>query len=128
MALKLKDTIFDSTGSASLFWTNTGEFIDLRGNCLGFLDGKAVFDFNGTQRGWFEAGILRDPQSHCVGFVENATSIVVPPLPSVKKVYPPKIKTAPPLRPAEETGLKKPRPDSEWSEFDPVSLFQVVCK
>ncbi|MBI2602843.1 MAG: hypothetical protein HYW48_07295 [Deltaproteobacteria bacterium] len=125
---KIKDTIYNFKGQPSLYRTETGEFVDTRGRYVGFLDGKAVYDFNGTQRGWFEAGVLRDPLSNCVGFIEGATSSALPLLPDVTQRGLPRVQRQPPKRPACESELKKARPEDELSQFDPISLFQVVYK
>jgi len=115
--------IYDRNGAASLRLLRTNTFVSFRGIPLGFFDQHRVYDFNGSHRGWFSGGILRDLHGCVVGFSDDVTDSIKPILP-IKKIPPiPMIARISPMRPVPSIPYLRPISASRWSEATPTSLF-----
>jgi hypothetical protein len=117
-------TIYDANGSAKLIILSNGRLVDFSGNSIGFIKSKHVYDYNGTHRGFFEGGILRDHFGCCVGFTGNATDSPHPFFP-LKYLSPlPCLPSLEPLRPLTELPPLPSIKNMSWSSYNPLSLFR----
>ena len=81
------DTIYDRAGNPVLRVFANGRLLAFDGTSVGFVFDGNVYDYNGSHRGWYEAGILRDHVGLCAGFGENVGNAPHPLLP-LKRLKP----------------------------------------
>src|SRR5216684_6281569 len=96
--MTIVDTIYDRSGIPTLRVTDRGRLLFFDGQSAGFLYNEHVYDYNGSHRGWYEKGILRDHSGHCVGFGVSVGATPHPILP-IKRIKPiPGISRIEPIR------------------------------
>jgi len=62
------DVIWDENGTARYRILKDKRIVDFDGHNLGWLDDQGnVIDYNGHQRGFYEFGVLRDPEGAVIG-------------------------------------------------------------
>lgn len=117
--------IYDSNGVPTFRILQNGRIVDFSGRSISFIKTIHVYDYNGTHRGFFEGGILRDHLALTVGFTNYVTSSVHPSLP-IKKLAPlsslPEIE---PLRPFTELPFLRPINRIDWSSLTLLELFEL---
>lgn len=117
------DVIYNKNGKPLLRLLENGRFVSFNGRSVGFLEGENAYDYNGSHRGWYSSGILRDHNGLCVGFGEEVTDSIHPLLP-LKHLKPlASLEDLEPLRPLTSLPPLKPLPAMKWSKYDPISLF-----
>ena len=121
----MENVIFDQTGKPSLRIVENKYLASCNHKIYaGYIEQDRVHDFNGTQRGWFDDGILRDLNGKCVGFMESANGKCHPLFPAIKT---PKNFTelpAPPLKPvSQEAVFSRPAFKKEWADKNPKTLM-----
>jgi hypothetical protein len=120
------DTIYDRYGNPRLQVFDNGRLVLFNGQSAGFLYKEHVYDYNGSHRGWYEQGILRDYAGACVGFGEVVKSIH--PLLPLKKLKPlPGLTHLEPLRPLRALPPLKPLRRMAWSRLNPIELLGLRC-
>ena len=122
----MEKIIFDKKGNPSLRIENDNFLSSLtRGFYVGYIEEDRVHDFNGTQRGWFKNGVLRDLSGECVGFVSGANGKFHLKFLPLKRVVKKIFKLAePPLKPvSQEYPFKKPEFKKEWADKNPTTLM-----
>jgi len=121
----MKNVIFDRKGTPSLKIMKKNYLASFKYKIYaGYIEEDRVHDFNGTQRGWFDNGVLRDLSGKCVGFVESANGKSHPVFPSIKKPGSVVELSTPPLKPVSQEHLFS-RPDftKEWADKNPTTLM-----
>ncbi len=123
----MKNIIFDRKGAPSLRIVRKSYLASCRHNIYaGYIEKDRVHDFNGTQRGWFDDGILRDLGGKCVGFVASANGKCHPVFPSIKTLKSFVKLTAPPLKPvSQEKPFSRPDFKKEWADKNPSTLMMI---
>ena len=122
----MKNIIFDQTGTPSLSLVK-GKYLFSLGDLVyaGYVEKNKAHDFNGSQRGWFDEGILRDLTGKCVGFVEgaavNSSQLKFPPTKPVKKIK--KLPTPPLMPVSQEKPFHRPAFKTAWSNKKPIDLM-----
>ena len=92
------------------------------GEPVAYLDGDAVYGFNGHQFGWFENGWICDLDGYCVFFTENATGSG--PVKPVKHVCPVKhVKRIKPVKHVKRVRRVKAVKKLSWSQLSGVVFF-----
>lgn len=121
----MKNVIFDRKGTPSLRIVKRSYLASCRRNIYaGYIEKDRVHDFNGTQRGWFDKGVLRDLSGKCVGFVESANGKCHPVFPSIKTPKSFIELTTPPLKPvSQENPFSRPDFKKEWADKNPTTLM-----
>ena len=122
----IQNIIFDKKGSPSLKIEDNNFLSCFKGSFYaGYIEKNRVHDFNGTQRGWFKNGVLRDLNGKCVGFVLGANGRFHPKFPPIKKtIKKPLTLTKPPLKPvSQEYPFKEPKLKQEWADKNPTTLM-----
>jgi hypothetical protein len=116
------DTIYDGNGTPCLQLFQNGRLVLFSGQSAGFLYKEHVYDYNGSHRGWYERGILRDHTGACVGFGEAPAGIH--PLLPLKRLRPlAGLTQLEPLRPLRSVPPLKPLAQIAWSNLDPLDLL-----
>ena len=121
----MSDIIFDRKGTPSLKIASNSYLISCIHNIYaGFIEKDRVHDFNGTQRGWFHDGVLRDLNGKCVGFMETANGKCHPVFPSTRALQNVVEPLNPPLKPGfQEQSFNQPPFQEEWADKDPTTLM-----
>jgi len=88
--------IFDSEG-ATVAWLNGDVIHELDGRAAAFVRNRAVYNYAGGQRGWFDSGFLRDRDGDAVAFMDGCRGGPLPPLHEVPPIPP--ITAIPPIPP-----------------------------
>lgn len=116
------DTIYDRRGIPCLQVFDNGRLVLFNGQSAGFLYREHVYDYNGSHRGWYEGGILRDRVGACAGFGETPTG--AHPLLPLKKLKPlAGLTHLEPLRPLRALPPLKPLYRLSWSNLNPIELL-----
>lgn len=117
--------IYDLAGFPTFSILRNGRIVDFDGLSIGFIFETHVYDYNGNHRGFFEEGILRDHDGCVVGYSDNVTSLIHPPL-HLRQLLPPRLsEELEPLRPFMEIPPLKPLYKYEWSSVSPYELFDL---
>lgn len=121
----MKTVIFDKKGKPSLVIVQHDYLASCRHNIYaGYIEESGVYDFNGTQRGWFDDGVLRDLSGKCVGFVESANGQCHPDFPSIKAPKDLAEIPPPPLKPvSQQRSFSRPDFKKEWADKNPTTLM-----
>lgn len=121
----MKNVIFDRKGTPSLVIVKNSYLASCRHNIYaGYIEKDRVHDFNGTQRGWFDDGILRDLSGKCVGFVKSANGKCHPVFPATKAPKNFSELPKPPLKPvSQERPFSRPDFKKEWADKNPTTLM-----
>ena len=120
----MRSIFFDRDGDATLWVLRNGRLVDADGNSIGYIDSDSVYDYNGSHRGWYEEGFIRDHDGACVCFLKGATGLSpilpitsIPPIPGIPEIEP--------IRPIKEIKPVKPIKQIAWSQYDPITLFRI---
>ncbi|OGH92579.1 MAG: hypothetical protein A2563_02795 [Candidatus Magasanikbacteria bacterium RIFOXYD1_FULL_40_23] len=117
------DVIYNRYGTPMLRLLEDGRLVSFTGKSIGFIKESNLFNYSGEYCGWFENGIMRDQNGHCVGFGENASDFPAPFFPFKQfKPFPGFVEFEP-FRPFTGFIPFKPLKTFSWSEKDPISLF-----
>ncbi len=121
----MKDVIFDQQGTPSLRIVRKDYLASCKHNIYaGYIDSNRVHDFNGTQRGWFDNGVLRDLNGKCVGFIKSANGKCHPILPAIKSFKSFVKLPMPPLKPvSQKNSFSRPNFKKEWADKNPTTLM-----
>ena len=119
------DRIYDANGAPVLRLLDNGRLVGFDGSSIGFLNQGNVYDYNGIHRGWFHDGILRDHFGACVGFGQQVTTNTHPFFPFKQLAPLPSLVELEPLRPFKSFPPFKPFFGFQWSDYDPISLFEI---
>ncbi len=121
----MKNVIFDRKGTPSLRVVKRGYLASCRHNIYaGYIEKDRVHDFNGTQRGWFDDGILRDLNGKCVGFMKSTNGKCHPVFPSIKIPKRFVELPTPPLKPvSQKKFFSRPNFKKEWADKNPSTLM-----
>ena len=121
----MEKVIFDRKGTPSLRIVKKSYLVSCRRKIYaGYIEQDRVHDFNGTQRGWFDDGILRDLSGKCVGFMKSANGKCHPALPSIKTSKKFVELPTPPLKPvSQENTFSRPNFKKEWADKNPSTLM-----
>jgi len=106
--------IFDSEG-ATVAWLNGDVIHELDGRAAAFVRNRAVYNYAGGQRGWFDSGFLRDRDGDAVAFMDGCRGGPLPPLHEVPPIPP--ITAIPPIPPIPAIPSIPPLPTLSWSEL-----------
>ena len=114
---------YDNHGRPTAYTEDDVHIYLFTGEPVAYLDGDAVYSFNGHQFGWFENGWIRDLQGYCVFFSENATGIG--PARPVKRFCPVKrVKRVKPFKHVKAMRRTKAIKHSSWSQLSGVVFFE----
>ena len=121
----MKKIIFDRKGHASLLIINNSLLFSCVDSIYaGYIENDRVHDFNGSQRGWFIGGILRNLTGECVGFTRNTNSGEHPSLPVVEKETKQLNELpAPPLMPVSQESFMRPVFKKICADKNPTTLM-----
>ena len=110
------DVIWDENGTARYRILKDMRLVDFEGRALAWLDEKGnIFDYKGHQKGFYENGVLRDPEGAVVGLGQDPAG-PHPVLPN-KGLIPKSTKPpAEPKRVKPKKTLEKPTPSLLWSQ------------
>lgn len=105
-------------------WLKVGRLLTLEGTSAGFIVGRAVYDYNGSQRGVFVNGVIRDHAGGVVGHIDRAPGLtIIPAIPSIPPIPP--IPEIEPLRPIPEIARIPAIPQLAWSHLSLEELFDL---
>lgn len=121
----MKKVIFDQNGQASLIIISNNLLFSYVDNIyVGYIENDRVHDFNGSQRGWFNDGFLRNLNGECVGFTLNTNGGVHPNLPVIKEEIKHTGKLPePPLIPVSQIPFMQPDFKKVWADKNPTTLM-----
>ena len=121
----MKKVIFDQKGKASLvIISDKLLFSYVDSIYAGYIDNERVHDFNGSQRGWFSDGILRNLNGECVGFTHNTNGRAHPRLPVIEEETKQLDKLpTPPLMPVSQASFTRPAFKKVWADKNPTTLM-----
>lgn len=107
--------IYNNSG-AVIAWLGDGNVYGLAGHPLAFLDDAEIYSFDGTHRGHFEEGFVRDHNGDVVAFVEGAQ--LGPLLPLLQPAPLAPVPLTAPLHPLPELPPLPALPSLGWSALD----------
>ena len=117
----------DKTGRA-VFWIaeDNLRLIDQRGKTHGYIDGQPIFGLDGSHKGWYFDGLLRDLDGRVVAFWSELRSApTCPTLPLVHQPTPitPISEAAPTQRMFDVTHIT-PQLHIDWSPINPLEWLR----
>jgi hypothetical protein len=117
--------LYDSNGNPVFRILENNKIVDFEGRRIGFIKGDDVYDYNGSHRGFYEAGILRDHWGNTVAFGDRVSSGSHPLFPLRKCPKFSRVVDLEPLLPLAELPPWKPLKTMKWSDLDPMQLFNL---
>ncbi len=112
--MKEIDVICNRTGGPIYRVLDDGRIVDFSGRSRGWLRGRYIHDYQGAQRGSYEAGLFRMDDGAVAGYGENPTG-AHPALPT-RSVKPPAGSVEPePPRPVPAVAATTTAPAPVWS-------------
>lgn len=91
------------------------------GKPLAYIDGNAVYSYNGVQLGWYEQGWIRDIDGDCVLFTPGAVGGPVKPIPKLSPLK--SLKQLKPLKSLKQMKRIKPIFRLVWSSLNADEFF-----
>lgn len=88
---------------------------------IAYFDGDSIYCLDGRHAGYFQGGVVLDPQGNTLLFTDGATGG------PAKPRYPAKpmkgLKRTPPMKGAKQMKPARPMPSINWSQLAPQTVF-----
>lgn len=114
-------TFYDSNGQPIAYAEGDGSIYLFSGEPIAYLDGDSVWSYSGKHLGWFDKGLVRDPDGNTALFTDNASGGPIKPIKAIKPIK--GIKGIRPTKGIKE--IKSIRPISRlgWSDLSGEAFF-----
>src|SRR5260370_34835212 len=110
------DVIWDENGAARYRILKDTRIVDFDGHNIAWLDEQGnIIDYEGRHRGFYENGVVRDPEGRVVGLGQDPPG-PHPVLPNKGLIPRPPKTASPPNKPKAQKLLKKPADSLLWSK------------